>query len=291
MLLLGMSNNIYELVSIYALSACGISSHSLFTATLMSRVFGVFISLGWSVVSTTGSREAYLVTQYLMLFVIVLCAFMDEAWHYYVVMLLLGVTGTGNFSLSRSMLARLVPRGKATEVFGFKSFMNEVAGVVGPLAFSFSSALTGGPRSGFIFIFISQVLGILVIHSINFDDSEETGFDDPTTEKMKYREKCFNYGSVANSSDAPLSPDAPLWSPTSSLWSPTSAKRFLIYVHIDGEVKKGRVDSTATLSSLVKRMQLPDDCVLSLEEGGEALCDGMSVHSCGLEEGSHLYVI
>lgn len=171
------SGTVYHMGTIYALSVCNIGHNTVFAATFASRVLGVFMSLAWEILTRRlGARNCYLFVGALMLVNTLLCATLFKAWQYWLLVILLSITGTGGsqpasktrskpacrclqnwhhlqrtcilplsstqqilvagFAIGRSLLATLAPPDKASEIFGFNSFAGQVAGVFGPLIFS-----------------------------------------------------------------------------------------------------------------------------------------------------------
>eukprot|EP00658_Telonema_sp_P-2_P027896 TRINITY_DN2147_c0_g1_i2.p1 TRINITY_DN2147_c0_g1~~TRINITY_DN2147_c0_g1_i2.p1 ORF type:complete len:208 (+),score=46.71 TRINITY_DN2147_c0_g1_i2:133-756(+) len=174
--------------SIYAISVCGVSHTAVFGATFLNRSIGVFTSVGWGVASDRmGASTCYTAVCYLMLVCIVLCATLHEEWQYWVLTVLLAITGTGGFSLGRSLLASLCPKEKASEIFGYAAFAGQVSGFVGPLLFSLTAQITGAPRWGFVVPFVALGLGILLLRTIDFEAK-------PTNDKVG--SKSAQYGAI-----------------------------------------------------------------------------------------------
>jgi UMF1 family MFS transporter len=72
--------------------------------------------------------------------------FLEKPWHFWVLALLVALFQGGTQALSRSMFASLVPKRQVSELFGFYSVSEKLAGVVGPLLFAGVTQLTGGGR-------------------------------------------------------------------------------------------------------------------------------------------------
>ena len=58
---------------------------------------------------------------------------MTSAAHFHVLAGAVGVVQGGTQALSRSLLARMVPRHKSSEFFGFFSVFSKFAGIFGPI--------------------------------------------------------------------------------------------------------------------------------------------------------------
>jgi MFS transporter, UMF1 family len=76
--------------------------------------------------------------------------FMSTAWHFFVLAFLVGMVQGGSQALSRSLFARMIPKHKSSEFFGFFSVFEKFAGIAGPALFAASvrsSARAGPPCS------------------------------------------------------------------------------------------------------------------------------------------------
>jgi len=171
------AGTVMHMSGIYAVTMCGISHSTLFWATLGNRVAGVFCGLGWMVLVRNFSvRYIAIAINCMVIAAACICATMDEAWEYWMLSLLLAATGTGNFSLGRSILTVLTPSDKSAEVFGFNAFAGQICGMLGPLMFAGVTQWTGSPRYSFVLSGVFIVLGICVFLTIPqsaFDDDSD----------------------------------------------------------------------------------------------------------------------
>ena len=161
------SGTVFHMSTVYAVSECGFHHMIIFVATLMNRFLGFFFPFGWAVViECYDARNSYLVVCFLMTVAISLCGSMVEAWQYWVLSALLSCIGTGGFSISRSMIAMLSPPGKVTQIYGFSSFVGQIAGLMGPLMFATVASVTQLPRIGFCVCFLFMVTGVYIFTTI-----------------------------------------------------------------------------------------------------------------------------
>jgi len=171
---------------------------TIFYATLANRFCGVLFSLMWAVMIERHSiRTSYLGVCSLMIVAIGLCAALESAWQYWILALLLSCTGTGGFSIGRSLIASLAPPGKVTEVYGFASFAGQVAGLSGPFLFALVAQLTGVPRIGFLIAFIFMLTGMATFLSIPASEFERSGLKIGNDQDDS--NKNFSYGTVPTS--------------------------------------------------------------------------------------------
>ena len=72
--------------------------------------------------------------------------FLRSPWQFWALGALVALFQGGTQAISRSMFASLVPREKASEMFGFYSVSEKLAGVVGPILFGVVTQATHGGR-------------------------------------------------------------------------------------------------------------------------------------------------
>jgi len=165
---------VYSMAPIYAISECGMSHSTIFAAKLVNTLLGCVFPLGCeAAVRRVGVRTMYMVLAASMLLALGLCTALEDVWQYWALQVILAFTGTGTFALSRSVLATLAPRDKASELFGFNAFGSQVAGVTGPLVIAGIAQLTGLARIGFGLMAIFVVLGIVLLGTIPADSFNE----------------------------------------------------------------------------------------------------------------------
>jgi UMF1 family MFS transporter len=73
----------------------------------------------------------------------------------------------GSQALSRSVFARMIPKHKSSEFFGFFSVFEKFAGVAGPAMFAASISLFGSSRAAVLSVILFFVLGALVLTRVD----------------------------------------------------------------------------------------------------------------------------
>ncbi|WP_139167758.1 MFS transporter [Bauldia litoralis] len=87
-----------------------------------------------------------------------------------VVVLLATVVGSTQ-ALLRSLLARMVPIGRAAEFFGFSTLSGRASAALGPLTYGAISAATGSERIALVSVFVFMAAGAVVITRLRFEDA------------------------------------------------------------------------------------------------------------------------
>ena len=88
---------------------------------------------------------------------------MTAAWQFFVLAFLVGIVQGGSQALSRSLFARMIPKHKSSEYFGFFSVFEKFAGIAGPAVFAGSVTLFGSSRAAVLSVIVFFVLGALVL--------------------------------------------------------------------------------------------------------------------------------
>jgi UMF1 family MFS transporter len=103
--------------------------------------------------------------------------FLAHAWQFWVLAALVGVVQGGAQALSRSLYARLLPRGREAEFFSFFDVSGRMAGVAGPAVFSLVTASTGSGRGGVLAVIVFFVVGGLILHGVKVPDAAASRAD------------------------------------------------------------------------------------------------------------------
>jgi UMF1 family MFS transporter len=129
----------------------GIGAPELMKAVLLVQFVGVPASLGFGALAARlGARPSIFVALGVYIVISVLGYFMTTATHFFLLALLVATVQGGVQALSRSLFARLVPRHKSSEFFGFFGVFEKFAGIAGPLLFTGSVAASGSSRGAIL---------------------------------------------------------------------------------------------------------------------------------------------
>ena len=147
----------------YGLSL-GFDQKSLILALLITQFTGfpaalVFGRLG----SRFGPRAGILLALAVYMLVTVRGAFMDVVGEFYLLAFAIGLAQGGIQALSRSMYARMIPRERTAEFFGFYNMLGKFAAVLGPFMMGWTGALAGSPRVGILSLLVLFVAGAVVL--------------------------------------------------------------------------------------------------------------------------------
>ena len=102
----------------------------------------------------------------------VLGYFMTAAWQFFALAFLVGTVQGGSQALSRSLFARMIPKHKSSEYFGFFSVFEKFAGIAGPALFAASVSIFGSSRAAVLAVIFFFVCGGLVLTRVNVAEGE-----------------------------------------------------------------------------------------------------------------------
>ena len=98
--------------------------------------------------------------------------FMTAAWQFFVLAFLVGLVQGGSQALSRSLFARMTPREKSSEYFGFFAVFEKFAGIFGPLLFGASVTVFQSSRAAVLSVIFFFVAGAIVLSFVNVEAGE-----------------------------------------------------------------------------------------------------------------------
>ena len=152
----------------------GIGLTDMITALIVTQAVGIpFTFMFGAVARRVGPKRAILATLAVYVAVSISAYFMRTALHFYALAFSVATVQGGCQALSRSLFARMVPREKAAEFFGFYSTSSKFAGVFGPLVFGLLGQASGNSRLGIASLIVFFVVGGALLLRVNVDEGME----------------------------------------------------------------------------------------------------------------------
>ncbi len=147
----------------YGLSL-GFESNSLMVALLLTQFVGfpaaiLFGRLG----ERRGPRQGIFIAIAVYMLVVLWAYQMQHAWEFYSLAVAVGLVQGGIQALSRSFYARLIPRDKAGEFFGFYNMLGKFAAVAGPSLMAWVGLITGSSRLAMLSILLLFIAGAVLL--------------------------------------------------------------------------------------------------------------------------------
>ena len=126
----------------------GIDSNAQIAAFVLVQFVGVpFSFLFGMLADRIGAKPAICLSVVVYTIVSIIGYFLATVWQFFVLAFLVGTVQGGSQALSRSLFARMIPRHKSSEYFGFFSIFEKFSGIAGPLVFAASITLFGNSRA------------------------------------------------------------------------------------------------------------------------------------------------
>jgi UMF1 family MFS transporter len=98
--------------------------------------------------------------------------FMTATWHFFALATLVGMVQGGSQALSRSLFARMIPKDKSSEYFGFFAVFEKFAHIAGPALFAASVTLFNSSRVAVLSVILFFVLGAVVLSRVDVEAGE-----------------------------------------------------------------------------------------------------------------------
>lgn len=163
---------IIRMAAIYG-AEVGIDRNAQIAAFVVVQFVGVpFSFLFGALAHRVGAKPAVFFSLAVYTGISVLGYFMTTAWQFFALAFLVGMVQGGSQALSRSLFARMIPKHKSSEYFGFFSIFEKFAGVAGPAVFAASVTIFGNSRAAVLSIIGFFILGGIVLTRVNVAEGE-----------------------------------------------------------------------------------------------------------------------
>ena len=161
---------IIRMASVYG-AEIGIDQNSQIAAFVMVQFLGIpFSFLFGSLGARIGTKRALFIALAVYTLATILGYFMATVTHFFILAGLVATVQGGAQALSRALFARLIPRDRSSEFFGFFAIAERFATVFGPAIFTISVMVTGSSHSAILAILGLFIAGAWVLSMV---DEEE----------------------------------------------------------------------------------------------------------------------
>jgi UMF1 family MFS transporter len=167
------------MASIYG-AEIGIDRNAQIAAFVMVQFVGVPCSFAFGALADqVGPKRALFLGLAVYVGISILGYFMRSTWHFFALAFLVGTVQGGSQALSRSLFARMIPKHKSSEYFGFFAVFEKFAGIAGPAVFALSITLFGSSRLAVLSVIAFFVLGALLLLRVDVEAGEIYARDHP----------------------------------------------------------------------------------------------------------------
>lgn len=149
-------------------SDLGISSTNLLIILFVTQVVAAPFSILFGRLSEKFSGKKMLYVGIIIYIIICIYAFfLETAVDFWILAMLVATSQGGIQSLSRSFYAKLVPKEKSNEFFGFYNIFGKFASIMGPLLVGLTAQLTGRSNMGVFSLIILFVIGFIILTRVS----------------------------------------------------------------------------------------------------------------------------
>ena len=163
---------IIRMASIYG-AEIGIDRNAQIAAFVVVQFTGIPCSFGFGwLAGRIGPKQALYLALVVYIAISVLGYFMTTTWQFFALAFLVGTVQGGSQALSRSLFARMIPKHKSSEYFGFFSVFEKFAGIFGPALFAASVTLFGSSRAAILSVIVFFIAGAAILTRVNVAEGE-----------------------------------------------------------------------------------------------------------------------
>ncbi|MBI4054798.1 MAG: MFS transporter [Elusimicrobia bacterium] len=164
------------MASVFAAEELGMGTSSIIGCFLWVQAVAFVGSIAFGrTADRWGDRETLTVSLWVWMGILFWALWMRSVPEFWISATLIGLVLGGTQAVSRSLYARLTPRGRSAEFFGFYSFSGKFFAVLGPLFFAVIRTWTGSPRWAIFSLLGFFAVGAMILYSVHPEDSQQDG--------------------------------------------------------------------------------------------------------------------
>lgn len=163
-------DTIIKMVVPYATSVLGTNSLDTFTLLgilLVIQIIAFPCAILYGNLAKKFSTKTMIIVGIITYIISCIAAFfISSVWHIFILGAMIGSAQGGIQALSRSYYAKIVPKEKSNEFFGFYNIFGKFAAIIGPAVMSLTTTLTGNAQLSILAIIPLFVIGFVVFISL-----------------------------------------------------------------------------------------------------------------------------
>lgn len=145
-------------------SDLGISTTNLLIILFVTQVVAAPFAILYGKLAERFTEKKMLYVGIIVYMIVSIYAyFLQTTFDFWVLAMLVATSQGGIQALSRSYYAKLVPKEKANEFFGFYNIFGKFASIIGPLLLGVTAQLTGNSSNGVFSLIILFIIGIVIL--------------------------------------------------------------------------------------------------------------------------------
>lgn len=164
---------IVKMASVYG-TEIGIGQSDLITAILLVQFIGIPCAFAFGALAgKIGTKRSIFLGLLVYTGICIFAYNMKTTREFYILAILVGLVQGGTQALSRSLFARMIPKHKSGEFFGFYSVFEKFGGILGPLLFGIALGQSGSSRIAILSVIAFFIVGGGILALVNVGQGEE----------------------------------------------------------------------------------------------------------------------
>lgn len=164
---------IIKMASVYG-TEIGIGQSDLITAVLLVQFIGIPCAFAFgSLAGRLGAKRSVLLGLAVYTGICIFAYTMTSAREFYMLAVLVGLVQGGTQALSRSLFAKMIPKHKSGEFFGFFSVFEKFGGILGPLVFAIVINRFQSSQLAILSVIVFFVVGGALLLFVDVDAGEQ----------------------------------------------------------------------------------------------------------------------
>ena len=163
---------IIKMASVYG-SEIGIQQGDLIKAILLVQFIGIPFAFAFGALAgKVGTKRSIFLGLVVYAGICIFAYNMKTTREFYILAMLVGLVQGGTQALSRSLFARMIPKHKSGEFFGFYSVFEKFGGILGPLLFGIALGQSGSSRIAILSVVAFFIVGGAILSFVNVSVGE-----------------------------------------------------------------------------------------------------------------------
>ncbi len=151
--------------------AIGFKAEGLVLALLITQFVGFPSAIAFGKIGEKfGPKTGIFIGIAVYILITVWAYFMSREIEFYMLAVGIGLVQGGVQSLSRSLYARIIPKNKSAEFFGFYNMLGKFAAVIGPILMGWVGVASGNSRTGILSLIVLFVAGALLLARVDVEE-------------------------------------------------------------------------------------------------------------------------
>jgi UMF1 family MFS transporter len=144
---------------------------TLLMVQFLAAPFAFFF--GW-LARKIGTKKAIYISLGVYILISIAGYFLYHEWQFWVLGAAVATVQGGSQALSRSLIGKMIPKGKSAEFYGFFSVFEKFSSILGPAIFGVVSTIMGESRLSIVSLVFFFVIGIIILTQVDVKRGEES---------------------------------------------------------------------------------------------------------------------